>query len=802
MLAAILTLCGMTLTSCSEKDLPVNNNPLAEKLEGIWYAKYDAEGTINDLYENYEAHYTYVVEIYKFDEDSISVWNRYFFDGDDEVPVTDLGGGSNGLGAFTYTSMADGTVVVMLSNTESAPEANRKDYLPLTRTLRLEGDKLSAKGVDGQDITIRPDNIGLEKMIDEWNTALHGGSGGLDHNPNDVLGPLGFNNSNWRSKETIYLYTGNGNDYVDAHRKYKKVALPWSTKDKEINFPHNFCDKITPENGWELVLNRCGYDGVENENYFLLYNKYTGILRTFYYMPSECGSGNDQFWQITMNGNMAYRTSMIYGIPMDKEVDNSKASVFGLTGMTANDELNAYVTPWTEKNILEDILVPRRGWWAFDMDLSRYRTDLNLSSGFIKFELHESKESNVSLMSNIVGNIDGTLDGSLDLKAQIKEGSKAAKVIGSICQVAKGVCDIGSAFANAATNPGAALSSLGAAFGDVTNICATFGQDKVTGYKGTLSANITLGLTAQAATAGVISSAEAIGAVASPTIPMKELDMKNTHFGQGVWNLKTSPKIYMTNAKMMFDKPKDYWGNAISGIHLGYSILGCVYFFDPSSIQVELNPNVFSSKDIEWMKVDAICGARITDSWESIDDYRSALKLTSRYLTSPENYYGIYHINPTNESYTNNDILTDFFYNESDKNGLTYPVVGTVATINKANWSYYGRGKENSYMLEPQIATSSQQNFCVAPPVVVDVVISVKLKSRDEVFVFNGNFLPEIEYVEATQDKLTGLYNSMKDRTPSYVKNYDVQYHKTYDYHMNRTYDKIKYLFPDANISK
>ena len=99
-------------------------------------------------------------------------------------------------------------------------------------------------------------------------------------------------------------------------------------------------------------------------------------------------------------------------------------------------------------------------------------------------------------------------------------------------------------------------------------------------------------------------------------------DTKNSHVGQGVWNLKKTPVVYRSNFI------NTLWASnqgmpSLDGLYpYGYQLW---YFFDPSSIEVELNPNVFPEDQIEWMQVDALCGVRSTMRYNGTDSYLKAL---------------------------------------------------------------------------------------------------------------------------------------------------------------------------------
>ena len=129
---------------------------------------------------------------------------------------------------------------------------------------------------------------------------------------------------------------------------------------------------------------------------------------------------------------------------------------------------------------------------------------------------------------------------------------------------------------------------------------------------------------------------------------------KNT-FGQGVWNLETAPVVYCTNAETNWkselkketaeeykdayrytqlfapvESPFGGWWNidGRSEVQLCFKPWhGLVCFFDPSSVKVSLNPQVFKSREIEGAKVTAACGVRKGNSFSRYDQYRTAQSL-------------------------------------------------------------------------------------------------------------------------------------------------------------------------------
>ncbi|MBQ5501601.1 MAG: hypothetical protein IIT82_02610, partial [Selenomonas sp.] len=108
---------------------------------------------------------------------------------------------------------------------------------------------------------------------------------------------------------------------------------------------------------------------------------------------------------------------------------------------------------------------------------------------------------------------------------------------------------------------------------------------------GSLDGTISLGLDGNVNTDGVISGSAPTVGIASPTIYMKDFDLANSHLGQGVWGIKTAPVVYWaTETPIAWDK----WVlRDDSALRRWLSFSFYPYFFDPSSVEIELNPNIF-----------------------------------------------------------------------------------------------------------------------------------------------------------------------------------------------------------------
>ena len=176
-----------------------------------------------------------------------------------------------------------------------------------------------------------------------------------------------FTADNWREHEAIYLYDGIGQDATDIHGRqgYTLVNLPWHQGDVQTNLPNGFCKDITSENGWELVLNRCGSRSIKNNNFIALYNIYTGTLRFFFYQPENFQTGNVHVWEVKMTDNLAQNSTLRYSVPQDRSIKHKDE--IGQT--TIDNTIVEYIAPWVGSLSQDGLITPNAGWWAFDVDL-------------------------------------------------------------------------------------------------------------------------------------------------------------------------------------------------------------------------------------------------------------------------------------------------------------------------------------------------------------------------------------------------------------------------------------------------
>lgn len=762
MLAAAIVL---GLASCVEHDNPVDPNPLAQQVSGLWWTLIDTEGTLPENFSGQD--YTRMGMAYQLNDDGTGYGVTFFFNDESGDPIYVIGG--EGVAPMTYTTTQDGRISVDFGKAYAEYADYYKQFAVTYR------DGLVTLTGDGKTITLDRPSDSMAAMIQQWDAAANGGASADNYNINDA----DFTPTNWREQEAIYIYDGTGQDATDAKGRtgYTLVNMPWYEGDVLTNLPNGFCDNITPENGWEWVLNRCGSRNIVNNNFFAVYNKYTGILRFFYYMPYGFNAGNDHVWQVSMTDHLAQHSLWLYGLPSDRILTN-KAAV----GQSGTGTFMEYVTPWVDYLSQDGLITPNAGWWAFDVDLSLYRPDDDISADNIKLQMRSWEKHTTSLYSTMTADIDGTL--KADLKLDMV-GMKSTSTAKGVLMGLQAAASVGSTIANFYTgNWAMGLSSLSSVFGTGTQL-AGLGSSGPTGYTGSIDGTISLGLDGAINTDGAIEGSKATTGISSPTLYLKDFDLKNSHVGQGVWNLKTAPVVFLM--------PSTHYANNNDFRP---------YFFDPN-IQLELNPNVFPEKEIEWMEVNAICTGKASMQSMDNDNIRTSIYGLKSMRIDKADYADVY------SPWYGDNPLRDFLYAWDDKLGMKFPYTimhnQRGAHADPSTETIDGRGI-NGFALEPQY-----WNFCDPyyekqynerypfriPFLEINVTVRVKMKGKEAPIVLSRNYLPEI-----VDFNLYLFNNSINSK--SYAEK-TVGHSELYDYQMQRIYDildglNVDYKYGEASF--
>ena len=712
------------LASCNDND-DNSTNPLGSQVTGMWYNVTDGEGTLPTGWGNgQDTTYTRVVNALQLNDDGTGYICTMWFNDEKRSPL-DIAGGldERSVDPLSYTTTQDGCIILRFGEEDS-------DDFFKSWTLSYADGAISCN--DGSEtFQMQLAESAMEGWLLDIYQAFMGGGEAENYNINEntvkyagaVFKPI--TSSNWREQGSIFLYVGGtGNpDIVDTRKGhgYELVNLPWSNAPQENHLPDDFCDDITPANGWEMVLNFCGNRSVANGNFIGLYNKYTGTLRFFYYMPDIIYTGNDHAWEVALTDNLAQHSLWAYGLPSAGTIKDKSPFLAG------RKTLIDHVTPWTEIDNAKGEIQPKTGWWAFDVDLSLYRPNTDITNDKITLRMNSWNTEHVSLYSTMTANIEG------ELKQKIAEGSSSSstsKGLLTSLQMATGIIGaIAGFYAGSETGIVGGFGLLGNALGAGASMC---------GGNQPFEASISLGLNGNIDTNGFIAGSASTVGVAEPTIALSDFKLSSSSaFGHGVWNLKDFPAVYYLN---------DASYRVQSGNQRAY-YLCFPYIFDSGSIEVELNPDVFPESEVEWMRVDATCVSTAQLGMTGTDPYRNAFGLQS--LTQPFHEDTRVHVIDVQNDPKNKllyPFLLDFLYYSEEKGSMLYP----VPLVADGGFLVIGRGYQEGYLIEPGLLHATDGTTEVPfdiqlPSLVVNVILQVKVKSLSEPLVYFRNYLPELK---------------------------------------------------------
>ena len=565
--------------------------------------------------------------------------------------------------------------------------------------------------------------------------------------------------TDWETMEFLYIN--------DANKLDTKIAAPWNSEASSTNMPDSIRFDVKKADGWEVAFNLMNKDGYPDDNWFALYNKYTGVLRIFYYYNKGVASSATDFAFDVILGSdgvnsSSYYSSLNYGIPMDTAV-NPNVNLLG-AGNVANT-FHLLITPYSciNRNTMS------QGWYAFDVDMSAYtgKTFYTDGSG-IHIDCRANNKTTVSLGTDIKGKLGGDI--TLDTKQASSNGLSGilSDISGWFSSVGTAIDETAKAAASDDPISGAAAAcQWGASALNLASIITK--TDDV--Y--TTTGKIDLKLTATADTKGYFESE-----VSTNVMPLalgKTAFNPDSNIGKGVWNLDKSPEIYFISDRIISVDSNDWlkvfnrqiWYYPDQQVYaLGGDDCRLPYFYDPSSFNVEINKEVFP--DTTNMQVLSYCGIYERDGNKSQNTaFREALgigNLQTEGLALPP-------VTKTDTddwgTYCDYDqtIIRKFFavhtkeeYSEGDIkfNGLSYKSYGEENDIH-----YYGQelgsdGKLN-FILEPQIFYAKDKGGWqrkTKPTRLPElyVVVCVKFDSGGKHFYYTRTFLPkvsEIKYEDA-----------------------------------------------------
>lgn len=440
----------------------------------------------------------------------------------------------------------------------------------------------------------------------------------------------GFNSGNqrfetdWAKMKEIDLVTEHYYENIEEKVKIIRVPLPWAW-DKG---PQQWLPQFTARNmaeidagDWEMAFNLTGIKEKPGEHYFGLYNRFTGILRVFYYLTADrvpSHDGNDHMWYMGLTKDLIEHVTFQYAIPYGEEAtDDYKTALGGNDAVFRTTALTAACSP-------EGKVTPAQGWWAYDIDMSAMRAHDFFESdrSMLRPGMQVFHQDNVVLNSIMHGSLDGSFGGNMNINSLRGAGTTAGGTISGL---------VGSFLSSALTNAkvldtffddkamGPAVSSLiGLGFGGLGKSLETIlkkgvqDPDKLGDFNGKI--NLTLDAT--------IETVGSIGGERTTLVPSPELNVSAfvtpvKGFGEGVWNIEHHPVVYVVTDAFWGDKAK-------------FSSVEKVTSEGRTAYQLTINPDDVGLRLISFLDPTSIGGVRINPN-AMPDGIRGDISITTSY---------------------------------------------------------------------------------------------------------------------------------------------------------------------------
>lgn len=369
------------------------------------------------------------------------------------------------------------------------------------------------------------------------------------------------------------------------------------------------------------------------------------------------------------------------------------------------------------------------------MDFSVYR-DLNNETTFTSLSENDDvlsvktlckKDESLKMESNLLAKLGGSIEleatqasTSSGIFAPLEDLLGKANEIASLVDIAKSVIDPNplNAIENGIKLAKGACNLAGIDYGSKT--------EGFNGYKG----NLNLNMDGTIDTKGVITNQANVSGMYPISLKKSDFLTENCRtFGEGIWNLKSSPVVYYTNASVDFrymydgdtncswyNRKSPFKGQLINDKGTNAPYHGQVCYFDPSSIQLVLNDRLFSQDEIKNAKVYATCGVRKGIKFGDTETYRNAIGLEKSQINFAAPY--TYPNRPLDEA------PFDALSSHINKMNMETKTAYEVNTYNEKQYGVFGRG-DAEYLIEPQaLCGGGAARMMPAYEVTVTVVIT------------------------------------------------------------------------------
>ena len=616
--------------------------------------------------------------------------------------------------------------------------------------------------------------------------------GGTGDQPNGQASQPNFL-TDWETMEFLCI---NDNGKLDT-----KIDAPWNKDASSTLMPDTVRLDVKKEDGWDVAFNLMNKEGRPDMNYFGLYNKYSGVLRFFYYYNKEVSqSATDFAFEIVLGSdgvkNPIYYSTLNYGIPLDADL-KTNVNLLGEGGSSKTFHILA--TPYS--GIGRTTM--SQGWHAFDIDMSAYAGKSFYTDGSaIQIACRANNKTSVTLGTDILGKIGGNFSATIDKENLMASTNSVGGVLSDVAGLFGGVYQASHAQLEAAVTGGilGTINQYGLWVSTATNLAAIVSKHIEIGTaenpKDNLSGKLDLKLNATAETKGYLESEVATN--------VKQFTMEKTAFnpdsnvGKGVWNIDTAPEIYFISNRRVgcsTNSTKNFLAvDTLDTLYLVYyTNVRIPYFYDPTSFKVSINKELFP--DAANLKVLSYCGIYENNGnktqnaafreaaglgnleTKDIDYAKIGCLFDAGGITNPN----LYKIDLSKENLWICDKTQDA-YKEADLkfDGLSYK-----SYCQKTEVNYYGQelcleGKDAAFnfIVEPQIFYALYKNdeknmyIPIARLPELYVVVIVQFESGGRTLSYSRTYLPKISEIKYDDAKniVAGIKTRFSEQTEKIYK--------------------------------
>lgn len=584
-------------------------------------------------------------------------------------------------------------------------------------------------------------------------------------------------------------YSGGNANFMKEWWKCSTVQLngipaaqgtPWVIESSP-HIPDEVRVQYTPTKGWEMAFCYLNDATIQGVRFFGLYNKWSGQLRIYTYIQDPTGWGSSLDFKVyfgTANSNDMFPCYHIfqYGIPSN-HIPGTSLNRYAKLVSKQNQTFCTWLSPYMASNSITP------GWYVMETDLSAYVPEgktwmkAEKEEPMIKIFAETSTLENVTLNGTLAGSVSGTFTNP----EVVKSGGNSA--LSGICNVLSTISDMSSSSISSCNTYGALMSKHGGnegigAYWNPTKYWGGFACGVAAGGLSmldsflsditydTIPGKIDLALDATLALEGYItgSTSNSHTPLAVSTSGILSAQGDDGHMGKGIWGLADDPVVYIDKDDLMSSMSRlnmTVKDGVYTCLEAGKANLRMVYAFDPTSVKVNLNRDLYP--EVYDVAVTTTVGVYTDRKTGNTDAFRNMLMLDARPSFSlSDKTSGTLKLSTSSKPAIWQLAPSDLL--ESDSRAYeTASNCSLVAQEDGTNLRFYGRSVQASaqnIMVEPQVYVPyNGSNY--TNPITPDFVVSVTItfytdpNHADDAVpnIFSKTFIPKIKLVSRNDMK-------------------------------------------------